>query len=135
MLLAQQATADGLLQGLDAGLHLDLGHLPQKPGTGPGQEHGTGHHQLARGLTEPGQARLDDGPHRGRHQLTLGPLLPNDGRQLDGQLQPPGAIGRPLWQQPGSLAPQLERLQQVQRVSPGVRKQEVAQPDQRPLHL
>ncbi len=30
-LLAQDATCDGLFQGLDACLHLQLGHLPQQP--------------------------------------------------------------------------------------------------------
>ena len=132
-LLAQDATGDGLLQGLDACLHLDLGHLPQQPGTGPSQEHRTGHHQLARGLAELRETRLDDGPNRGRQQLALGPLLRHDGRHLYGKLQPPGAIGSQPWHQPFSLAQQFERLQQVQRLPLRLRKQEVAQPDQRPL--
>ena len=65
-LLAQHPTADGLLQGLDAYLHRQLGHLPQTRGAHWVAQHGRRHHQLARCRREPGQACLDHRAHGGR---------------------------------------------------------------------
>ncbi len=49
LLLAQDATRDGLLQGRDACLPLHLGHLPQQLRAHLGAQHGAGQHELARG--------------------------------------------------------------------------------------
>ena len=122
-LLAQYPTCDGLLQGLHPCLHPQLGHLPQPLCGRPGTQHGTGQHQLARWLGEPGQARLDHRAHRGRYQLALALLLRKgqghlhmttalvgarcimglllrEGRgYVHGRLQPPGAIRAPSWYQ------------------------------------
>src|SRR2546425_12690278 len=72
-LLAQDATPDGLLQGLHAcvrslsgGQAAQFSHLPEMLGGRLSSKHSTDHYQLARGLCELGQARLDQRPHRGR---------------------------------------------------------------------
>src|SRR6266700_4682650 len=72
-LLAQDATPDGLLQCLDSyvyslsgGQAAQFGHLPEMLGSRLSSKHSTDHYQLARGLCELGQARLDQRPHRGR---------------------------------------------------------------------
>ena len=65
-LLPQDATLDGFLQGLNAGLHPELDYLPQAPRARRGGQHGSRHHHLAGGRREPGQAGLDHRAHRGR---------------------------------------------------------------------
>ena len=47
--------------------------------------------------------------------------------------EPEDSLGRQTWQQPLPLAQQLERLEQVERLSPRARKKDIAQRDQRPL--
>src|SRR5205085_3918317 len=66
-------------------------------------------------------------------QLAPGLVLGEGRGYLLGRLQLPTAIGTQLWYQPLPVPPQLERLHQVQRLPPGLRKQDVAQPEQRPL--
>ncbi len=61
--LAQHPAADGLLQGLDTGLHSHISHLPQQLRARLGAQHGTGHHELACWLRQLCQARLDHHPH------------------------------------------------------------------------
>ena len=133
-LLAQDATFDGLFQRLDPGLHYlspgqgaHLGQLPQQLRARRRSQHRTDLHQLAGGLGEWGQAGQDQRAHRGRQQRALGPLLRHNGLQLHCQFQPPSAIRIHPWHQPLPIAQELERLQQVQRLPLGLRKQDVAQ--------
>ena len=86
-------------------------------------------------LGELSQARLDHRTHRGRQQFTPGLLLHDDRSHFHVQLQPPDAIGTQPWHQQLKVAPQLEHLQQIQRLPTRLGKQEVTQPDQRPLRF
>ena len=126
-LLAQDATLDRLLQRLDAGLYLYLGQLPQQLRARRCSQHRTDLHQLAGGLREWGQTGQDQRAHRGRQQRALGPLLRHKGRHLHRQFQLEDSIRIHPWHQPLPIAQQLERLQQVQRLPSGLRKQDVAQ--------
>ena len=111
--LAQQPTADGFFQGLNACLHLHLGYLPQALRTRLVAQHGTGPHELTRGWREPGQACQDHHAHGGRQQLAPGLLLRQGRGHVPGRLQLPGATGSQPWHQQLPVPQQLEGLEQV----------------------